>query len=266
MASPIIICNGIIRSGSTWSFNVCRLLGNLLAQRRHQIPTSAYLSPETLDHFLETGAASHEGPAVIKAHELGPIAQESIHTGRAKAICTIRDPRDCVASDIPFWGKGFDPSVGRVVLSLKYIASSSDFGRTLFIRYEQMLEDPHSEIRKIAAFLRIPVIATEVESIDAQTNLDACTQICQALSSRPPHEAEEIANNHRRDPTTLLHDNHLGTAKVARWKQDLTPEQGQFLTQLFNRSLKALGYETANSNEPAHISSPQSSTRNSLVS
>ncbi len=93
MVSPIVICDGMIRSGSTWSFNVCRLMGDLLAKRRGQAHGSAYLDRNTLDQFLVTQAYVREGPAIVKGHELGPVALDWIHTGRAKAVCTIRDPR-----------------------------------------------------------------------------------------------------------------------------------------------------------------------------
>src|SRR5208282_2494749 len=43
MLSPFVICNGLIRSGSTWSFNVCRLLMELRAWRRGETVQTGYL-------------------------------------------------------------------------------------------------------------------------------------------------------------------------------------------------------------------------------
>jgi hypothetical protein len=249
MESPIVICNGVIRSGSTWSFNVCRLLGHLLARRRREVFAGAYLSAEILDRFLTNDVDARKGPAVIKAHEIGPLALEWIRTGRAKAVCTVRDPRDCVASDIAFWGAGFETSVGRVTLSLKFISSCCDFGRTLFVRYEEMMDNRRAEIAKIANYLRIPVGPAEIEWIDRRTDIRSSEEICRELMTRPAKETEKISNNHRRDPITLLHDNHLGSGKVGRWKEDLTAEQGRVLTQLFNRSLNALGYSSEEPND-----------------
>src|SRR5580704_11060212 len=124
MISPIIICDGVIRSGSTWSFNVCRLLGHLLAKRRSQRCGMACLREQSLEQFLQAEANLRDGPAVIKVHEVGPVAREWIRAGRAKAVCTFRDPRDCVASDMAFTGAGFDAAVQRVAISLKTIHSS----------------------------------------------------------------------------------------------------------------------------------------------
>lgn len=244
MVSPIVICDGLIRSGSTWSFNVCRLMGDMIAARRGQTSGSAYLHKFTLDEFLNTQAYVRTGPAVIKNHELGPVALDSIRIGRAKAVCTIRDPRDCVASDIVFWGAGFDASLNRVLASLKYLASYQDFGRTLFIRYEEMMEDRLWQIKRIAAYLQISIDQKEAELIDAQTNIRASRKLCQDLGKRREEDVDIILDVHRRDRTTLLHDNHIGTGEVGRWRRDLTPEQGQMLTKLLWRSLQVLGYES----------------------
>lgn len=233
-----------MRSGSTWSFNVCRLLGQLLALRRGQRFTSGYLSAESLERFLECELALRDGPAVIKAHEIGPVASDWVRTGRAKAVCTLRDPRDCVASDVVFWQEGFDASVRRVLTSLKHVVLHQDFGRTLFIRYEEMMANPKWQIRQIADYLQISVDQTEIDSIDAQTDVQRSRKICEDLSGQSGDQMESVSEAHRRDRVTLLHENHIGTTQVDRWKHDLTTEQGQFLSQIFQRSLEALGYET----------------------
>jgi Sulfotransferase domain len=246
MVSPIIICDGIIRSGSTWSFNVCRLLGQMLSKRRGQPFGIGCVGEDSLDHFLQVEAGLRDGAAVIKVHEVGPVALEWIRTGRVKAVCTFRDPRDCVASDIVFWGDGFDPSVRRVARSLEYLYKSyQHFDRTLFVRYEEMIEKPLWQIRRIAEYLQIPIDQKQLEWIDGQTNIHASRKICEGLSARPEDQVDIGLGNHRRDRVSLLHDNHIGSAKSGRWKTDLTAEQGQMLTQIFRPGLEALGYESS---------------------
>jgi len=244
MVSPIIICDGVIRSGSTWSFNVCRLLGQLLAERRCETPISQYLDEQQLDQFLRAEAYLCKGPAIIKGHVTGPLALEWIRTGRAKAVCTFRDPRDCVASDLAFFAGGFNISVNRVNTSLASLASYLDFGRTLFVRYEDMMEDRPNQIRRIAAHLNVAIDQKVLERIDDQTNIHSARKIARQLASRADDQIDVVLNSHRRDIKTLLHDNHIGTGKVGKWKHDLTDEQGQYLTRLFRRSLITLGYET----------------------
>jgi hypothetical protein len=243
MVGTICICNGIIRSGSTWSFNVCRMLGERFAHRTCQAFGGAYLTAEGLDEYLQNDVYVRSGIAVIKAHAVGPVAADWIRTGKAKAVCTLRDPRDCVASDIQFTDKGFDHSVQRVVASLRSLATLRDFGRTLFIRYEDMMTDRLWQIKRIGAHLQIAIDAGEAEAIDEKTNIYASRKICQGLSSRTDDQTDVVLENHRRDLVTLLHDNHIGTGKVGRWKQDLTVEQGRMLTKIFAKSLVVLGDE-----------------------
>lgn len=243
MMSPIIICNGVIRSGSTWSYNVCRLLGQILAGRRSQPFGTMYLNPESLERFFQADVNSRDGPIVIKGHNTGPVALEWIRTGRARAVCTLRDPRDCVASSLKYWGVGFDAALAKVVASYNFLPSYIDFGRTLFVRYEDMMNDRLWQIKRIAAHVQIDISPHEVEMIDAQTDIPSNRKICQELTTRTDDLTDVVVGEHRRDRVTLLHDNHIDSAEVGRWKRDLTPEQGQYLTKLFQRNLQVLGYE-----------------------
>jgi hypothetical protein len=244
MIAPVVICNGVIRSGSTWSYNVCRILGQILAKRRSQHCGMACLGDKSLDQFLKTEVFRRDGPAVIKTHEIGPVALEWIGDGRAKAVCSFRDPRDCVASDIPFFGAGFEASVRRVAVSLQAVhASQSDSAHNLFIRYEHMMTSRLGEIRRIAAFLDIPISPNELELIDAQTNIEMSRKVAQAVPGLPQSQTDPVTGGHRRERMTLLHDNHIGSAKIGRWKEDLTIDQAWLVTRLFEASLRALGYE-----------------------
>jgi hypothetical protein len=243
MVSPICVCNGIIRSGSTWSYNVCRLLGQLLARRRSQPCGMACLGAQSLDRFLQVEAKLGNGPAIIKVHEIGPTAIEWIASGRAKAVCTFRDLRDCVASDMVFWGRGFEASVKRVMISIKALDSAfADSGRTLLVRYEDMMTDRLRQVRKIADYLNIELSQAELELIDSQSNIHSSRAFCESMANRPGNESDPVEGNHRRDRVTLLHDNHIGNARSGKWKDELTSEQGRILTEAFGLALRAMGY------------------------
>ena len=181
MVSPLVICNGVIRSGSTWSYNVCRLLAELLAKRRGESSHGGYLNALDLEKSLQAEVYFRQGPAVFKAHGTGPLISEWIRTGKAKAVCTLRDLRDCVASDVAFMNTGFDSSVQRVVNSLKSLECYEDFGRTLFVHYEEMMKDRLAEIRLIAAYLNIRIDQKELEWIDEQTNITTSRKLCSQI-------------------------------------------------------------------------------------
>jgi hypothetical protein len=245
-ASFTVLCNGFLRSGSTWSFNVCRALASLQAKRFHQPWESQYLLPDQLDDFLRQRASAAAGPAVIKAHQISNTTLQWIRGGNVKAVCTIRDPRDCVVSDMAFMHHDIRAAGVRILFDLNELNLFDDFGRTLFIRYEDMMKDRLMQIRLIAAYLGVEVDAAAVHAIDKQTNLDASRRVCESLKNFPA-ERVYITDNHRVDRETQLHENHIGSSKVGRWRHDLPPELGKHLSRLFHRDLLKFGYETEGS-------------------
>jgi hypothetical protein len=248
MLSPLVICNGIIRSGSTWSYNVCRLLTHLHASRRSDEFYGGFVDGPAFEDFLKNNVYILRGAGVFKTHATGPLAAEWVRTGRAKAVCTCRDPRDCVASDVVFMNQGFDRSVQRVVASLQSLDVRSDFGRTLFVRYEEMMNSRADHIRLIAAYLNIPIDSATIDAIDRQTNLESTRKLVAQIPTLGPDVAPTLANvDHRRHIETLLHENHIGSAKPGRWKTDLTESQSRYLTHIFSNFLIAFGYETPES-------------------
>jgi hypothetical protein len=222
----------------------------MLANRRAESSHGGYLDAPDLEKYLQAEVYFRQGPAVFKAHGTGPLVSEWIRTGKAKAVCTFRDPRDCVASDVAFMNAGFDNSVQRVATSLKALGCYQDFGRTLFVRYEEMMNNRLAQIQLIAAHLNIRIDQKELEWIDQQTNIDSSRKLCGQITALGEAQSDVVDGAHRRHVKTLLHDNHIGTAKIGRWKQDLTDAQGQQVTLLFAGLLLMLGYETQRSIEP----------------
>jgi hypothetical protein len=249
MAATLILCTGLLRSGSTWSFNVCRELGQATARRHRQGFGSAYLTEPQLDFFLNTQARSIPGPTVLKTHGVGPVAQEWIRTGRAAVVCTYRDPRDCVASMLTFFGLDFATAARRIHADLEFLALY-ETSRGLLIRYEEMMSHPLTQIERIATHLRIVVDRAELRRIDQVTNLQNSAKICRDLAGRDESQILR-SGGHRVDPATSLHDNHIMNSKPGRWRSEFTDEQARTLTELFHPWLIRLGYEPADAAMPA---------------
>src|SRR5258708_2797093 len=137
MKVPLCFCNGVIRSGSTWSFNVCRVLYQELSVQRRQPFGSTYLDGPYVEQFVAQQWQHAPGPTVIKAHQIGPLALGAIRAGHAKGVCTFRDPRDCVASDVVFMGQGLETSVNRVVSTLEFLRFYQSTSHILLVKYEE---------------------------------------------------------------------------------------------------------------------------------
>ncbi|NJL21301.1 MAG: hypothetical protein HC895_11520 [Leptolyngbyaceae cyanobacterium SM1_3_5] len=91
------------------------------------------------------------------------------------------------------------------------------------------MADLTSEVDRIAQHLKIPITADRARSIACAHTLDAqqqrIAQFRQQLLQTPlnPSDHREIVDYH--DEATLLHMNHIDSAKIDRWKEDLTAEQ-----------------------------------------
>jgi hypothetical protein len=246
MRTPLCFCNGVIRSGSTWSFNVCRGLFQELATQLRQPFGSTYLDGEYVEQFVTQQWQKSPGPTVIKAHMIGRVALTAIRSGQAKAVCTFRDPRDCVASDQVFMGRGFEYSVKRVASSLEFLNYYQSTPHILLVQYEEMMKDRLSQMRRIAAHLHLRGDEEMFARIDGRTSLESSERLCRDLKNRPASTVLNI-QSHRVDPDTHLHENHIGNAKIGRWKDEFSLDQARWLTEYFSPWLLQLGYETQES-------------------
>jgi hypothetical protein len=240
MKVPLIFCTGMLRSGSTWAFNVCRLMAQVSAGKNGQIGCG-YMTLEQTEEFLQTNDGAVSALTVIKTHGVGPRASRMLKLGKAKAVCTYRDPRDCVASMMSFAGEPFDVAVGRVRAGLEMMDAYTRRGQTLFIRYEDMIADRMAQIRKIAAHLEIVFEEHTLKRIDQITGLENTIEVCEQLRERPADQVYTLMN-HRVDPQTWLHDNHIQSGKAGRFRQEMNGDQIQLLERMYAPWLDRLGY------------------------
>ena len=242
MSKPLFLCLGVLRSGSTWSYNVCQALGRLLAARRREPFGNAYMTHDELDMCLNTEGPNLRGPTVIKAHTITQPALDWITSGKAKAICTYRDPRDCVVSMKTFFGGEIAATTRQIADSFDYLRFYQKAGNTLFVRYEQMMADPLGQIEQIARHLNIDADQATLRQIEYANNIQSSKKICDDLKRRPEDKVER-SGTHRVDPATSLHDNHIFNAKIGRWREELTDAQATSLSEFFHPWLVSLGYE-----------------------
>lgn len=242
----ITLCTGMMRSGSTWSFNVARLLMEQSAKQLNKKFFSSYDDYLSLDNFLQEHASTTSTFIVIKAHHPSNYALKLINEEQVKNICTIRDPRDCVASNQLLEDKDFDESFGFTKIHLEYIQHYLNTGSTLFVRYEEMMENPIRKIDVIAKYLNINAAEEIIKYIHQETNIEAAKKIIENIPSQPK-EAVHEEQSHLVDNKTILHQDHIHGGKIGRWKNDLNQEQQKTVNQEFKEMLIKLGYETSES-------------------
>jgi hypothetical protein len=140
-------------------------------------------------------------------------------------------------------GKGLEYSIRRVVGSLQVLQHYQSTPNILLVKYEEMMADRIAQVRRIAGHLGMPADQALFDRVDARTNIQSSKQLCEDLKNRPQNRLLHIAS-HRVDPETHLHEHHIGSAKIGRWRDDFAADQGRWLTEYFSPWLLQLGYET----------------------
>lgn len=241
----IIFCSGMSRSASTWSYNVCRLL---LESTGADIYTGYVGEAHDTDRFLNTHIPQSKKFTLIKCHDPGPHCRSLIKHNQAKNVYTYRDLRDSLASRMAFEAIAFDAALRGGLYQAQRMTEYAQHPSTLFVRYDRILHTPCDEIQAIAHYLGIPLSPNLREAIYQQTRLETVKQISSQVESLSSQHAFQ-ARDHTVDRTTLLHANHISSAKIGRWRDELTPEQQLIVTLVFRPYLLAFDFETEESLE-----------------
>src|SRR5260370_15143169 len=144
----LVFCNGMPRSGSTWSFNVT--LGLLRRCLPGEEIQSGY--SETPVEFLKAAVptASH---VVLKCHFLTPLARALLRTRAAKVVYTWPDLPDAIASWRGIFGRRFEEGLRAAGSSLELLAFHRSYGNAAIIAYDELFYRPKHTIPRIAEYL-----------------------------------------------------------------------------------------------------------------
>lgn len=226
------------KSGNTWGRF---LIGNLLhedpvtfANVEQRIP-SLYWSNELL-HYTPS-------PRFLKSHEYFDPRYKTV-------IYIVRDPRDVATSYYHFWVKvglieenyPIDNYVSRFVTGEldgfgswaenvgSWLGAREDDPRLLLLRYEDMLEDPMRELRKVTRFLSI--CATD-EQLDKAVELSSADRM-RKLEKDHPWEAIKES---RRDKAFVR------SARAGDWRNELPKASIIRIEKSWGRMMERLGYQ-----------------------
>ncbi|RMG92887.1 MAG: hypothetical protein D6703_00940 [Zetaproteobacteria bacterium] len=204
-----ILCAGIPRSGSTWMYNIIRLM---LLRSGAEV-YGAWIE----DYQPETQADWH----VVKVHE--PLDESWLE--KAELIfCSHRDLRDIAVSSIRMgWAKENE----EVLFLLEKIVNMHHFWSShaaFELHYEDLLDDPARVASAIAGVLGM--------TLDG----DAIRQLCQKVDA--------LNNNGKaeHDPVTLLHPDHRQSGRYGRYRTELPASLTQQIELQFGPWLIEHGY------------------------
>lgn len=163
-----VLIGGMIRSGSTLTFNAAREI----------LSDSGRVSTSTEDSFGKWIDESSFDHFITKSHVPNAQVTDEIRMGSVKGICTIRRPEDAIVSFHRTFGADLDQSIQHVWSWLDWY--SSIFTHLLTIEFGLIETAPVSAIAQIDEFLtgtvakdRAARIAASYEKSKLKNKLDA---------------------------------------------------------------------------------------------
>lgn len=223
----LVICNGMPRSASTWSYNVA-----LALLRRSQPVCEVHGGyDENIARFLESvpSAAAH---AVVKCHGLDARGRVLAQSGTAKTIYTWRDPADAAVSCMRMFDYDYERSLAVVDSSLELYNFHRQWGSALILDYEQIVSTSIEAVGRIAAFLELDVHSDAVRAVAEQTSLERVKKNTESLAD-DAHLVRHSGLEY--DPETLLHHGHIRDGSSGYGRKALTAEQSEQIDALLRK-------------------------------
>jgi hypothetical protein len=220
----LVVCNGAIKSGSTWLYNI---LAHLLPYSpppgeylTHKNPKHPCIRPERFADFLSREDYVRQN-YLTKNHLDGAQHRQLLLSRPDVFVFDIeRDPRDVIVSHYfhESFRNGYEGSfhdfywsIGRVDVAklIRYHALWRDAGPRVYISsYETLHADFSAEARRIAAVLGIELTDAAVEELREKTSLGTLRKEYQ---SEPRFEGKKFF----RKGTTGDWKNHMDDAMLA---------------------------------------------------
>lgn len=178
--------------------------------------------------------ANFSGLKVIKVHHFtDPMGLEFTHDN-ARGIYTFRDIRDVYASMMQQQQKSFSDIWnwhGRdfIETCLENYKRWTTLPQVLVSKYEDIIENLPREVQCIAEHLNIYLDTHQCQTIANDYQIEMQQERIKKFREellqmqRNPNDHREIVDYH--DEDTLLHMNHIDSAKVGRWQEELSVKE-----------------------------------------
>lgn len=199
----LVLCDGMNRSGSTWSFNVALRL--LRAFDPHRETFGIYSESSAV---LAAAAQPRSSHVVLKRHTLAPSLSELSRTDPIKAIYTWRDPYDVVVSTSRMFGIPLERSIANLQEALRVWSFHRETNSACIVSYDTIMKQPLAAISKIAEYLAIPTEPKLVSQIADEVSFENVRRFSQHIDRLDPHRIGR-ENGLVYDRVTLLHQNHI---------------------------------------------------------
>ena len=266
-----VICNGMMRSGSTLQYNIVRGLCERLGAP--SIPHGP-LDPNTVtDREQVRRLAADRALHIVKMHDAERLFVEMAHEHDIRFPYIYRDVRDVAVSLKNKKMASLDHIVERLDVAMEVyevLKEAGDAIRTLWQRYEVVTADLPGATRQLADFLELDASDDVVEAVAAANTIEQAKAITSGLRRQIRERVRDVGEHSSQgqqlrqrirtkkltyvDGTTLLHYDHISQTEGASgvWRTQLTPDELARLVERYGAWLIETGYgECATAADPA---------------
>ena len=181
-----------------------------------EFPLAAgYVEGEEVDEIIQ----GRDGDCVwvIKSHLVSAYVLRQVRYGHVMGICTLRDPRDCVASRLLFKpDESFCDAVSIVKGSYLCPMRLGD-SSVLFIDYGAIMGDPMGVIQQIMKYLGV--------NASYEYKWQIASAMAGELSMERMKEISDVQEPDNIDPLYQLHENHINGGVEGRALREMTETQ-----------------------------------------
>jgi Sulfotransferase domain len=208
----------MIRSGSTFSFNIAR---ELLLRSGSAVTAFA-------NSFggVPLESSTH---LILKSHAPDKSVTDEVKDGTLACICTVRKPEDAIASFMRAFGFSLEESISAVNAWLSWY--SSVFKHVLTIEYEAIDEFPRNVISRIDEFLtgdtcdeRSSALAEKYSKSDLKAKLDRLEQNSNTIDLGFTYYDSETFFHRRHISSITSHSasSSLSASEISRIRTELS--------------------------------------------
>ena len=194
----LVLITGMMRSGSTFTFNVVK---HLLSRRGES------LFWEPIDHIEELfkSQGSLYDHLIFKQHLGDEFSKLLIKQRCARTICSYRDPLEAMASWMQVFDKPFDQSLQAFQRSTEFVAFQLQYA--LMIDYDEIERQPAQVVKRIARHLDLPIAIGEARAISSTLAKEKIKARYDAMQ-REGANVQEMAFSYY-DKQTFFHRRHV---------------------------------------------------------
>ena len=214
-----VLCDGMIRSGSTWSFNVALNLVRLADPNRK---TFGLYNDDP--RVLLAAVRPRSSNLVIKSHSLDPALHDPCCSGKVKSIFTWRHPYDAFASAVQMFGRSTDYWMWSMRSALRIWSFHRATASACIIPYESIIKSPLASVARVASYLEIEAGPQALRRIAEITSLKHLREFSHRIGELEDRRLIR-KDGCLYDRETLLHQHHIRNGGIGYGRELLSSAQ-----------------------------------------